>query len=291
MTALSSAALFRSAAGWVGSARRSAWLRPQMVFAYVVLGAWLIVVLGVDLLAPYDPFAVAGERLMSPSAAHVLGTDSLGRDVFSRTLYGARESLPIATSAIAITVCVGLLLGGLAGYLGGVVDAVIMRIADMTMAFPAILLAMAVAAGLGPGLGNALIAIVIVWWPIYARLVRGQVLSIKQREHVEAAFAIGAGRWRTLTRHILPHARTPILVNATMDLGQMVILVASLSFLGLGAAPPSPEWGAMITDGAKNFYQPWVAAAPGIAMVSVTLAMNVLGDGLRDAFDLRAGRS
>jgi len=271
-------------------ARKSAWMRPQMLFAYIVLGLWLIVILGVQWIAPYDPLASTGVRLTPPSGEHLLGTDSLGRDVFSRTLYGARESLPIALAAILAAVLIGCALGAIAGFFGGLVDNIIMRFADITMAFPAILLAMAVAAALGPGLQNALIAIVAVWWPIYARLTRGQVLSIKQREHVEADAAIGSGRWRTLGKHILPHSATPIMVNATMDLGQIILLVASLSFLGLGALPPSPEWGAMITDGAKNFYQPWVAAAPGLAMVTVTLAVNFLGDGLRDAFDVKGRR-
>ena len=271
-------------------ARKSAWMRPQMLFAYIVLGLWLIVILGVQWIAPFDPLASTGVRLTPPSASHLLGTDSLGRDVFSRTLYGARESLPIALAAILAAVLIGCALGAIAGFFGGLVDNIIMRFADITMAFPAILLAMAVAAALGPGLQNALIAIVAVWWPIYARLTRGQVLSIKQREHVEADAAIGSGRWRTLGKHILPHSATPIMVNATMDLGQIILLVASLSFLGLGALPPSPEWGAMITDGAKNFYQPWVAAAPGLAMVTVTLAVNFLGDGLRDAFDVKGRR-
>jgi peptide/nickel transport system permease protein len=280
----------RTAGTWVRGSRDNAWLRPQMVFAYIVLGLWLVVIVAVQWIAPFDPLASSGARLSPPSGEHLLGTDSLGRDVFSRTLYGARESLPIALAAIVGAVFVGCLLGAIAGFFGGIVDAAIMRLADITMAFPAILLAMAVAAALGPGLNNALVAIVIVWWPIYARLTRGQVLSIKQREHVEAATAIGASRWRTLFRHILPHSGTPVMINATMDLGQIVLLVASLSFLGLGALPPSPEWGAMITDGAKNFYQPWIAASPGIAMVSVTLAMNFLGDGLRDAFDVRTRR-
>jgi len=271
-------------------ARKSAWMRPQMLFAYIVLGLWLFVILGVQWIAPYDPLASTGVRLTPPSGEHLLGTDSLGRDVFSRTLYGARESLPIALAAILAAVLIGCALGAIAGFFGGLVDNIIMRFADITMAFPAILLAMAVAAALGPGLQNALIAIVAVWWPIYARLTRGQVLSIKQREHVEADAAIGSGRWRTLGKHILPHSATPIMVNATMDLGQIILLVASLSFLGLGALPPSPEWGAMITDGAKNFYQPWVAAAPGLAMVTVTLAVNFLGDGLRDAFDVKGRR-
>ncbi|MFJ6651481.1 ABC transporter permease [Microbacterium sp. NPDC091313] len=275
------------------SARRagtSAWLRPQMIFAYVVIAAWALVVVAAPLIAPYDPYAVSGPRLAPPDASHLLGTDSLGRDVLSRTLFGARESLPVAVAAIVAAVAIGSLLGGVAGFFGGWIDSVVMRLADITMAFPAILLAMAVAAALGPGLQNTLVAIVIVWWPIYARIMRGQVMSIKQREHVEASVAIGAGKWRTLLRHIVPHARTPIVVNSTMDLGQVIILVASLSFLGLGAAPPSPEWGAMITDGAKNFYQPWIAAAPGAAMVSIALAVNFLGDGLRDALDYRSRR-
>lgn len=272
------------------SAGRSPWLSGTMVFAYVVLGAWVAVLAAGPLLAPYDALAQVGDRLTAPGAAHLLGTDALGRDVLSRTILGARESLPIAFVAILASVLVGCAVGAVAGFFGGFVDMVLMRLADITMAFPAILLAMAVAAGLGPGLHHALVAIIAVWWPIYARLARGQVLSVMAREHVEAARAIGSGRWRTLLRHVVPHTGTPILVNATMDLGQIVLLVASLSFLGLGAVPPSPEWGAMITEGAQNFYQPWIAVAPGVAMLTVTLGVNFLGDGLRDVFDVRGRR-
>jgi peptide/nickel transport system permease protein len=261
-----------------------------MIFGYVVLAFWVVMIVGVQWIAPYDPITQTGTRLLEPSAQHWFGTDALGRDVFSRSLYGARYSLPIAAIAIVVSVAIGSLLGAIAGYFGKWVDAVIMRIADITMAFPAILLAMAVAASLGPGLNNALIAIIIVWWPIYARLMRGQVLSIKQREHVESAVAIGASGPRILFRHIVPQSITPIMVNATMDLGQIILLVASLSFLGLGALPPTPEWGAMITDGAKNFYQPWIAAAPGLAMLTIVLAINFIGDGLRDALDVKARR-
>ena len=272
----------------VSSSKRSLWMRPQMIFGYVILAFWALMVIGVQWVAPYDPYAVVGDRLSPPSGAHWFGTDALGRDVFTRTLYGARYSLPISLVAILVSVGIGSALGGIAGYLGKWVDTVIMRIADITMSFPPILLAMAVAAALGPGLNNAVIAIIIVWWPIYARLMRGQVLSIKEREHVESAVSIGSSRARILTRHILPHSVTPTMVNATMDLGQIVLLIASLSFLGLGALPPSPEWGAMITEGAKSFYQPWIAAAPGVAIVTVVLAINFLGDGLRDALDIRA---
>ncbi|GHE09405.1 ABC transporter permease [Klenkia taihuensis] len=261
--------------------------RPQIVLGASVVLVWLLVIAFAGLLAPHDPFAASGGRLLPPSADHLFGTDSLGRDVFSRVLHGARLSLPVAAVAIVLAVLVGSLVGAVAGFFGGWVDAVLMRLADITMAFPSILLAMAVAAALGPGLTNAFLAITAVWWPIYARLVRGQILSIKEREHVLAARAIGMRRTAILRKHVLPHALTPVSVNATMDLGQIVILVASLSFLGLGALPPSPEWGAMITDGAANFYQWWIAAGPGIAMVSVVLAVNFLGDGLRDVFDVK----
>jgi len=266
-------------------ARRFA--RPQIVIGAGVVLLWLLVIAFAGVISPHDPFAASGGRLLPPSGEHLLGTDSLGRDVFSRVLHGARLSLPIAVLAITLSVLVGSLVGAVAGFFGGWVDAVLMRAADITMAFPSILLAMAVAAALGPGLSNAFLAIVAVWWPIYARLVRGQILSIKEREHVLAARAIGMRRTAILRRHVLPHSLTPVSVNATMDLGSVIILVASLSFLGLGAVPPSPEWGAMITDGAGNFYQWWIAAGPGIAMVSVVLAVNFLGDGLRDVLDVK----
>ena len=262
--------------------------RPQIAFGAAVAVAWFVVLLTVQWWAPFDPLASSGKRLLHPSAAHWLGTDTLGRDVLTRVLYGARQSLPISAAVIVVAVAIGTTLGALAGYVGGWIDAVIMRAADVVMAFPPIFLAMAVAAALGPGLSHAFYAIVIVWWPIYARLVRAQVLSIKNREHIEAAVTIGASRGRVLRKHVLPLALTPVLVNATMDLGQVVLLTASLSFLGLGAVPPSPEWGAMITEGAKDFYQWWIAVAPGLAMVTVVLAFNFLGDGLRDLFDTRA---
>lgn len=267
--------------------RLKPFLRPQIVVGAVIVASWLLVIVFVGVLAPHDPFASLGPRLQAPSAQYLLGTDALGRDVFSRVLYGARQSLPIALVTIVIATVVGSAVGAVAGFFGGFVDAVLMRLADITMAFPSILLAMAVTAALGPGLTHAFIAIVVVWWPIYARLIRGQILSIKEREHVTAATAIGMGPWKTLRKHVLPHALTPVIVNATTDLGTIVILLASLSFLGLGALPPSPEWGAMITDGSAHFYQWWIATGPGIAMVSVVLAINFLGDGLREVLDAR----
>lgn len=250
--------------------------------------AWLVVFVGVDWLAPYDPTTLAGMRFAEPGAAHWLGTDALGRDVFSRTLYGVRQSLPIALAVIACAVAIGCLLGAIAGFIGGFIDEAIMRLVDVTLSFPAILLAMAVTASLGPGLSNAAIAMVVVWWPIYARLMRAQVLSIRESEHVEAAIAAGAPPSRVLFKHILPLSWSPIIVNGTMDFGQIVLLAASLSFIGLGAVPPTPEWGQMISEGALHFYRWWIAAGPGLAILSIVMGFNFLGDGLRDILDVRS---
>lgn len=262
--------------------------RPQVAFGLAVTVFWFVVLCTVGLWAPFDPLDAVAPRLQSPSVSHWLGTDALGRDVLVRVLYGARESMPIAAAVIVCATLVGTFLGALAGYAGGWVDAFIMRTTDVVMAFPAILLAMSIAAALGPGLRTGFIAILLVWWPIYARLVRGQVLAIKQREHVEAAVSIGASRSRIIRKHVLPMALTPVLVNATMDFGQVVLFLSSLSFLGLGALPPSPEWGSMITEGAKNFYQWWIAVGPGLAILTVVLGFNFMGDGLRDVLDPRS---
>ncbi|MCL4243170.1 MAG: ABC transporter permease, partial [Dehalococcoidia bacterium] len=191
---------------------------------------------------------------------------------------------------IAVAVIIGCVVGAVAGLFGGWVDSFLMRISDITLAFPPILLAMTVTASLGPGLRNALFAMVVVWWPVYARLLRAQVISVKQQDHVTAATAMGAGRMRLLVRHILPLSMTPVLVNATMDFGQVVLLAASLSFIGLGALPPSPEWGSMISEGSVRFYEWWIAAAPGLAILTVVLGFNFLGDGVRDFLDPRTRR-
>lgn len=286
MSSITGAALPRAAQG---AARwRTALRQPQLAVGLGVVAFWVLVMATVGWWAPYDPFAQVGERLQSPNAAHWLGTDTLGRDVLTRTLYGARESLPTAAGVITATVLIGSTLGAIAGYRGGWLDAVVMRTCDVVLAFPPILLAMAVAAALGPGLRNTVIALIIVWWPIYARLLRGQTLAIRRRDHVEAAVSVGVPGRRILRRHVVPLAFTPVLINATMDFGQVVLLTASLSFLGLGAVPPSPEWGVMIDEGARNFYQWWVALAPGLAILSVVLGFNFLGDALRDHLDPRA---
>lgn len=268
------------------------WFRPAWVTAPVVAGsilvvAWVAIALTASWWAPHDPLAMVGRRLQPPSARFWFGTDALGRDVFSRTMYGAAYSIPIAVIVVIISGLFGSALGALAGFLGGAADAVVMRAVDVTQSMPPILLAMAVTASLGPGLPNAAIAIVIVWWPIYARLMRAQVMAVNAQDHVAAAIAGGATPARLLLAHILPLCWTPTLVNATMDFGQVVLLAASLSFIGLGALPPTPEWGSMISDGAVHFYNWWIAAAPGAAILSVILGFNFLGDGLRDLLDPR----
>jgi peptide/nickel transport system permease protein len=266
---------------------RPAWITAPVVAGSILVVAWVAIALTASWWAPHDPLAMVGRRLQPPSARFWFGTDALGRDVFSRTMYGAAYSIPIAVIVVIVSGLFGSALGALAGFLGGAADAVVMRAVDVTQSMPPILLAMAVTASLGPGLPNAAIAIVIVWWPIYARLMRAQVMAVNAQDHVAAAIAGGATPARLLLAHILPLCWTPTLVNATMDFGQVVLLAASLSFIGLGALPPTPEWGSMISDGAVHFYNWWIAAAPGAAILSVILGFNFLGDGLRDLLDPR----
>ena len=268
--------------------RRPQWLSLPLAIGAMIVIFWFLATVAAPWLTGYDPLDMVGRRLQPPSWEHWLGTDALGRDVFSRTLHGARHSLPIAVGVVAAAVVIGAFLGAVSGFVGGFAGAAIMRLVDVTLSFPPMLLAMAVAASLGPGLGNAAIAMVIVWWPVYARLMRAQVLEVREREHVEAAVAAGAGRVRVLTRHILPLCWTPTLIAATMDLGQVILLAASLSFIGLGATPPTPEWGSMISDGASQFYSWWVALGPGLAILTIVLGFNFIGDGLHDYFDPRS---
>ncbi len=263
--------------------------RLAMVGLAIVVG-WL----AAGLLAPVLPIADPDAqnislRLKPPGEAGLLGTDDLGRDIFSRIIYGARVSVPAGIIVILVTGTVGSLLGAAAGYLGGAVDSVVMRAVDAILSFPSIILAMAITAARGgPGLENALIAVGFVLWPEYARLMRGQVLAIKSGEYVAAAEALGASRPRILFRHILPGADAPLIVKATLDVGAAIVLTAGLSFIGLGAVPPTAEWGAMIKQGAdKGLQYWWYALVPGVAIMSVVMSLNFLGDGLRDALDPR----
>jgi peptide/nickel transport system permease protein len=268
--------------------RRPHWLTAPLAIGGLIVLFWLVATAAAPWMSSYDPLDIAGRRLQAPSWAHWLGTDALGRDVLSRTLHGAIHSLPIAVTVVTLAVLIGAFLGAISGFVGGIVGGAIMRLVDVTLSFPPMLLAMAVAASLGPGLGNATVAMVIVWWPVYARLMRAQVLEVREREHVEAAVAAGASRTRLLTKHILPLCWTPVLVSATMDLGQVILLAASLSFIGLGATPPTAEWGSMISDGASQFYSWWVALGPGVAVLTIVLGFNFIGDGLHDYFDPRS---
>jgi peptide/nickel transport system permease protein len=250
---------------------------------------WILVVLTAPIIAPYDPLAQNLEtRLSPPSIQHLCGTDELGRDVLSRVLYGARISIPVGLIVVVSQATIGGLAGALAGYLGGVLDGLVMRIADVTLAFPAIVLAMAITVMLGPSLRNATIALILVRWSDWAWLMRGQVLTAKNNEYVLAARCVGCSHGRVLAAHIFPNVLSPLLVKASLDIGAIILFIAALSFIGLGAVPPTPEWGSMISSGRSRFYQWWLMAFPGLAMLSVTLALNFLGDGIRDALDPRA---
>ena len=264
--------------------------RPLALVGIGIVLAWLLIGLLAPVLPIADPDAQnLAIRLKPPSSQNLLGTDELGRDVFSRIIWGARVSVPAGIAVILVTGIVGCALGALAGYLGGTFDSVIMRAADAILSFPSIILAMTITAVRGgPGLGNALIAVGFVLWPEYARLMRSQVLSIREHEFVTAAKSIGADRNRVLFRHVLPSTDAPIIVKATLDVGAAIVLTAGLSFIGLGAVPPTAEWGAMIKQGAdKGLQYWWYALVPGIAIMSVVMGLNFFGDGLRDALDPR----
>lgn len=263
--------------------------QPSIVAGATILLAFLLAALFAPLLAPVDPLKQnVIQGLKPPSAEFPLGTDKLGRDIFSRLLYGARISLFVGFAVVASSALLGSLIGLVAGYRGGWVDEGMMRITDIFFAFPGLILAMAIAAALGPSLQNALIAIAAVTWPVYARLVRGQVLSLKEREFIQAARVVGVPEIWIILRHLLPNSLAPLLVQGSFDLGGAILSVAGLSFIGFGAQPPQPEWGVMISEG-RNYMatQWWLATCPAIAILLVVTGFNLLGDGLRDLFDPR----
>ena len=270
------------------SAVPQAWRQPLAIAGMLLAGAWIVVAIFAPLIAPYDPLAQTADLVVPPSTAHLFGTDELGRDVFSRVMWGARYSIPLAFALVIAAVTIGSILGGIAGYFGGWVDEVVMRAADLVFAFPTIILAMAVTAALGPSLEHAVLAVVIVFWPGYARVVRGLVMSLKEADYVNAARLLGASPRRALAIDVLPNVAGPVLVLATLDLGNAVLLLAGLSFLGLGVQPPSPEWGSMVNTGTQYFQRWWMGTFPGFAILSVVLAFNFLGDSLRDALDPRS---
>jgi ABC-type dipeptide/oligopeptide/nickel transport system permease subunit len=266
----------------------AAWRRPMAIVGVAIIVIWLLIAIFAPLIAPYSPLAQNFKPLMGPSGAHPFGTDVLGRDELSRVLYGSRISLPLSLVLVVSSMVIGSLLGAIAGYFGRAVDEVIMRIADLVFAFPTIILAMIVAASLGPSLTNAVIALLVVSWPNYARVTRSLVLGARRQEYVIAGRLLGAGVWRSLGRDVLPNVVSPVLVLATLDFGNAILLLSGLSFLGLGAVPPTPEWGAMVSDGVQNFSNWWLATFPGFAIFSVVVAFNFIGDALRDALDPRS---
>jgi ABC-type dipeptide/oligopeptide/nickel transport system permease subunit len=256
----------------------------------LVLVFFVLCAVFAPLVAPHDPVKpnLAGGVLLGPSGAHWLGTDDLGRDVLSRLIYGTRVSLSVGLISVGIALGAGVLLGLAAGYFKGKTDMLIMRVMDALLAFPSLILALAITSFLGAGLGNAMIAIGLVAMPNYARLVRGQVIATSGREFVEAAHALGARDWRIIYRHILPNIMAPIIVQSTLNVATAILSEAGLSFLGLGVQPPTPSWGSMVAQG-RGYLEtaPWMIFAPGTAILLVVLALNFLGDGLRDALDPR----
>ena len=242
------------------------------------------------LIAPADPLSQNFPASQGPSLDHLFGTDELGRDVLSRVIFGSRASLPVALILVSLAAAIGSVIGAIAGYFRGVADGVLMRSTDLVFAFPPIILAMVVAAVLGRGLVNAALAIVVVAWPSYARVVRGLVLSVGDSEFVQSARLLGASSRKTLVRDVFPNVAGPVFVLATLDLANAILLLAGLSFLGLGAQPPKAEWGSMVAEGTQYFQWWWIGTFPGLAIFSVVLAFNLIGDSLRDVFDPRTAR-
>jgi peptide/nickel transport system permease protein len=258
------------------------------IFGLIIAAFWFVIAVIAPLVAPQDPLAQGIALYEAPSVAHLMGTDELGRDVFSRVLWGARISIPLAVLLVALAFTIGGTLGGLAGYLGGWVDEVVMRAADFVFAVPTILLAMAVVAALGPSLFHAVLAVVLVSWPGHARVVRGLVRTTMQSEYVAVGRLLGSPAHRALIVDVLPNVAGPVIVLAALEIGSAILLLSGLSFLGLGARPPTAEWGSMVSTGAQHFQAWWIGVFPGFAIVSVVLAFNLLGDSLRDAFDPKA---
>ncbi|MCW0981733.1 nickel transporter permease [Rhizobium sp. X9] len=279
----------RSQAAWGN--RYRIWLNlksnPLAVIGLTIIVVFIALSLLAPLIAPYDPAAQnLGNRLAFPNAEHWFGTDELGRDILSRILYGGRVTLGMVIAVVVLVAPIGLAIGCIAGYFGGIVDTVLMRVTDVFLAFPRLILALAFVAALKPGVESAILAIALTAWPPYARLARAETMTVRGSDFVAAYRLTGASAWRIIARHIAPLCVPSLIVRITLDMSSIIITAASLGFLGMGAQPPSPEWGAMIAT-AKRFIfeQWWVATIPGIAIFLVSLAFNFLGDGLRDVLD------
>lgn len=260
---------------------------PLALIGLFIVVALLIIAATAPWIAPYDPIAQNLDgRLLPPSAAHWFGTDALGRDIFSRILYGTRLTLAIVMLVVISVGPVGLLIGTVSGYFGGVIDTILMRVTDVFLAFPRLVLALAFVAVLGPGIENAVIAIAFTAWPPYARVARAETMVIRNADYIAAVRLQGASQLRVILKHVIPMCIPSVIVRTTLDMAGIILIAAGLGFLGLGAQPPSPEWGAMIASGREFIFdQWWVAAFPGIAICLVALGFNLLGDGLRDVLD------
>ena len=264
----------------------SIWRQPLAVVGILIIATWTILAVFAPWIAPYD-----ADKFLPPSKNHWMGTDELNRDIWSRVIYGARISLPYSLLLVVLSATLGSVIGAISGYAGGKVDSFIMRVTDVFFAFPGIVLAMAVAAALGPQIRNAVIAVTIVAWPVYARLVRGLILNAKQNDYVTASALLGSSALRTLVVDLRPNLSGPVFVLASLEVGNALLLLSGLSFLGLGAQPPSAEWGSMVSMGAVNFDRWWVGLFPGLAILTAVLAFNFIGDSLRDALDPRTAKA
>ena len=252
----------------------------------IICLAWILAAVFAPLIAPYDPIANdLTARLQAPSAEHWFGTDSFGQDIFSRVIYGGRYSLLAGCLTVVIAGAIGTFYGAIAGYVGGRTDNIMMRISEMILSFPSLILAMIINAVMGSNLFNTMFALVIVAWPTYARLMRSVVLSVKENEYVTASKALGASKLRILIKEVIPNSISSVLIMATTDIGNQILMFSTLSFLGLGSAPPTPEWGMMVSEGVDYFNKFWVAGFPGLAIFTMAVGANFIGDGLRDLLD------
>lgn len=257
-----------------------------------ICAAWLLIAIFAPLLAPHDPdLGDVMVKYQPPGAAHWFGTDELGRDVFSRVIYGSRVSITCGLITVLISFVVGVFFGGLAGYVGGLVDDIMMRFSEMIQSFPPLILAMVIATALGPNISNSVLAMAIIWWPNYARLTRSIVISIKENDYVTASRVLGATHTRVLGKELLPNSVGSMVVMCTLDLGNAILMFSGLSFLGLGVQPPTAEWGAMVSDGVRASANWWVSTFPGLAIFSVAIGANFVGDGLRDYLDPKMRRT
>ena len=264
------------------------WRRNHLMVVGTCIIIFLMLVAAVaPLLATHDPYEqVLSDRLLPPSAEHYFGTDSLGRDIYSRVVYGSRVTLTIAFLVAAISTPLGLVIGVLAGYFGGALDEFLMRLSDVFLAFPKLILAIAFAAALGPGVENAIVAISVANWPSYARLARAETLSVRNNDYIQVIRSMGASNLRIMVGHITPMCLSSIIVRLSLDMGTIILTAAGLGFLGLGAQPPVPEWGLMVSDGRQFLVdQWWVSTLPGFAILIVVMGFNLMGDGFRDLLD------